>query len=46
MISWITTMAGASAVPPVIDDMLLMQLLLGMLGLGGLRTYERIKGKA
>jgi hypothetical protein len=46
MISWIATMAGASAVPPVIDDMLLMQLLLGMLGLGGLRTYERIKGKA
>jgi hypothetical protein len=44
MISWIATMAGASAVPPVIDDVMLMQLLFGMLGLGALRTYEKIKG--
>jgi hypothetical protein len=44
MISWFATMAGASAVPPVIDDVMLMQLLFGMLGLGALRSYEKTKG--
>jgi hypothetical protein len=31
---------------PVIDNDTLMMLLTGMLGLGGLRTFERVKGKA
>lgn len=31
---------------PTIDNDTLMLLLTGMLGLGGLRTFERIKGKA
>ena len=31
--------------PPALDDTL-WQLLFGMLGLGGLRTYEKVKGKA
>jgi hypothetical protein len=31
--------------PPALDETL-WQLLFGMLGLGGLRTYEKIKGKA
>lgn len=30
---------------PTIDNDTLMMLLTGMLGLGGLRTFERIKGK-
>lgn len=36
------------AVPPLpgIDGETLMALLFGMLGLGGLRTLERVKGKA
>ena len=34
------------SVMPQIDNDALMVLLSGMLGLGGLRTYERIKGKA
>lgn len=31
---------------PVIDTDLTMQLLYGLLGLGGMRTYEKIKGVA
>lgn len=31
---------------PVIDTMLTMQVLLGLLGLGGLRTWEKQKGVA
>lgn len=31
---------------PNIDNESLMVLLFGMLGLGGLRTFERVKGKA
>lgn len=31
---------------PVIDTSLTMQVLLGMLGLGGLRTFEKSKGVA
>jgi hypothetical protein len=30
---------------PAIDNETLMVLLTGMLGLGGLRTYEKVKGK-
>jgi len=29
---------------PVLDISELMPILLGMLGLGGLRTYEKVKG--
>jgi hypothetical protein len=32
------------AVPPTIDMNVLMQLLFGMLGLAGLRSYEKVKG--
>lgn len=31
---------------PTIDNETLMVLLTGMLGLGGLRTFEKVKGKA
>ena len=30
---------------PAIDDGLLFPVMMGMLGLGGLRTFEKIKGK-
>jgi hypothetical protein len=34
-----------TAVPPGLDDML-WELMFGMLGIGGLRTMEKLKGKA
>ena len=38
----------AATVPPLpaIDNETLLVLLTGMLGLGGMRTFERVKGKA
>lgn len=47
ILPWIVRLFGAE-VPdmPTIDNDTLMMLLTGMLGLGGLRTFERIKGKA
>lgn len=44
--SWIATLSGATSVPPVVDTTVLLELLLGMLGMGGLRSYEKIKGVA
>lgn len=43
---FIATMKGYSGPFPVIDTTLTMQVLLGMLGLGGLRTLEKLKDKA
>ena len=39
---WVTKTTEA---PPALQMDHLMTVLLGMLGLGGLRTYEKIKGK-
>jgi hypothetical protein len=47
ILPWLVTVCGGSVPPlPPIDNETLMVLLTGMLGLGGLRTFERIKGKA
>jgi hypothetical protein len=43
LISWLATIWNFTAVPPVIDTVVLMQLLFGMLGLGAYRTYEKTK---
>jgi hypothetical protein len=44
---WVMAVAGYSVPPlPAIDNETLMTLLIGMLGLGGFRTFERIKGKS
>ena len=44
LLMWVGLVSGHSWPPlPGIDDNL-WQLLLGMLGLGGLRTYEKVKG--
>lgn len=47
VLPWLVVVFGGSVPPlPPIDNETLMVLLTGMLGLGGLRTFERIKGKA
>lgn len=46
IVPWLISVLGGSVPPlPSIDNETLMVLLTGMLGLGGLRTFERIKGK-
>lgn len=45
LLPWIATVAGFSVPPlPAIDNETLMVLLTGMLGLGGLRSFEKVKG--
>lgn len=47
LLPWVVALSGAQVPPlPAIDNETLMVLLTGMLGLGGLRTIERVKGKA
>lgn len=46
LLPWFAQLAGLHAVDiPQMDTSTLMTLLLGMLGLGGLRTFERINGR-
>lgn len=44
---WVLTVAGVDSVPPLppIDTSELLVLLGGLLGLGGFRTWERVRGK-
>lgn len=47
IVPWVYASFGYTVPPlPPIDNETLMVLLTGMLGLGGLRTFERVKGKA
>lgn len=47
LLPWVVNAAGAQVPPlPNIDTSVLLTLLIGMLGLGGLRTTEKIKGVA
>jgi hypothetical protein len=47
ILPWVVQAFGGNVPPmPTIDNETLLVLLTGMLGLGGLRTYERVKGKA
>lgn len=47
LLPWILTAIGHPMPPlPAMDTSELMTILMGMLGLGGMRTAERIKGKA
>ena len=47
VLPWVVALFGAQVPPlPAIDNETLMVLLTGMLGLGGLRTFERVRGKA
>ena len=44
LLTWIATLTGHPVQFPAIDTESLMTLLFGMLGLGGMRTAEKIKG--
>ena len=47
LLPWCVALFGATVPPlPAIDNETLLVLLSGMLGLGGMRTFERVKGKA
>lgn len=47
LLPWIVALFGGTVPPlPAIDNETLMVLLTGMLGLGGLRTFERVRGRA
>lgn len=45
ILTWATTLAGRSIQFPVLDLSVLLTLLFGMLGLGAMRTTEKLKGK-
>jgi hypothetical protein len=46
LLPWLVTLFGVAVPPlPALDMETLMGLLMGLLGLGGFRTFERIKGK-
>lgn len=45
ILPWLVSVAGGTVPPlPAIDNETLMVLLTGMLGLGGLRSFEKVKG--
>ena len=45
ILPWVVQLSGGSVPPlPAIDNETLMVLLTGMLGLGGLRSFEKVKG--
>lgn len=45
LLNWFGTAFGFP-VPPALDLSEMLPVLLGMLGLGGMRSFERVKGKA
>ena len=46
LFTWIAALVGHPTPFPVIDTSILMTTLAGMLGLGGMRTYEKLNDKA
>ena len=46
ILPWVVALFGVTVPPlPAIDNETLMVLLTGMLGLGGMRSFEKIRGK-
>ena len=43
---WVVALGGTDIEPPVIHSDSMMELVLAMLGLGGLRTFEKLTGRA
>jgi hypothetical protein len=47
LLPWVAQVAGLNVPPmPALDSGEIYPLIFGMLGLGGLRTFERVKGSA
>lgn len=46
LLTWLTMLVGHPVIFPVLDTGPLMTILVGMLGLGSLRTYEKLNGVA
>jgi hypothetical protein len=46
LFTWVAALAGHPIAFPQLDMATLLTLLAGMLGLGGLRTMEKLQGKA
>lgn len=46
IVTWGSSLAGHQVIFPSLDMGTLLTLLLGMLGLGGMRTIEKMKGAA
>ena len=46
MLSWLLPVVGVVAVVPPLQTEFLLELVFAMLGLGGLRTFEKLKGVA
>lgn len=44
LFTWITALLGHPTPFPTLDSNALMTLLFGMLGMGGLHTYDKVKG--
>ena len=44
--NWVLAMWYPGVITPAIDTSVLFELVLAMLGIGGLRTFEKIKGVA
>lgn len=42
LLTWITALIGKGTAPPSLDTSTLVTLLIGMLGLGGMRTVEKL----
>jgi hypothetical protein len=45
-VTWGAALAGSKIVLPPLDTQTLTTLLMGLLGMGGLRTWEKLKGVA
>jgi len=46
LLQWAVVVFGWSVTPPALLSSHLMELVMGMLGLAGFRTYEKVKGIA
>lgn len=46
LIEWGLALAGSDIKPPILKTDYLFELVLAMLGMGGLRTFEKFKGVA